>query len=285
MTVGVLAHLFGKMSYKEIAYKTGAKNFKHVQLALWKAFNDYDFTKPGVLSPGLALDIAEEFDKHKVSISVLACYLHFFHEDEAVRRENLERFKELIRHARFFGAPMVACEVGKVTNKATGEEWSILREGLEELVEEAEKWGVYIGIEPANEHLIGTAESLSQMLEEVPSPNIGVVLDPGNLVHTNNFSQQDEVIRQAFDLLGERIIACHAKDRIIREDGEIQTVVPGKGDINYELYMELLEQYKPQVQIIMEAAKEHQMLEARSYIEGIREKARWKTSVSDNILK
>ncbi|WP_082234940.1 sugar phosphate isomerase/epimerase family protein [Halobacillus massiliensis] len=275
MTVGVLAHLFGKMSYKDIAYKTGEKNFKHVQLALWKAFNDYDFSKPGVLSPGLALDIAEEFDKQNVSISVLACYLHFFHEDEAIRRENLERFKELIRHARFFGAPMVACEVGKVSNHTTGKEWSILKGGLEELVEEAEKWGVYIGIEPANEHLIGTAESLTQMLEEVPSTNFGVVLDPGNLVHEENFAEQDSVIKEAFDLLGKRIIACHAKDRIIGNNGKIETVVPGKGDLNYELYMKLLEQYKPQVQIIMEAAKEHQMLEAKSYIEGIRKKARY----------
>ncbi|GGF24099.1 endonuclease [Halobacillus andaensis] len=286
MSVGVLAHLFGKMSYKQTAYKVGEKGFDHIQLALWKAFNDYDFSNPGLLSPGLAEDIGEEFNKHNVSISVLACYLHFFHENVTVRRENIDRFKELIRHAKFFGAPMVACEVGKLQSEEwTGDEWLILKTTLEELVEEAEKWGVYIGIEPANDHLIGNAKSLKYMLEEVPSSNIGVVLDPGNLMHATNFFNQDEVIREAFDLLGSRIIACHAKDRILGENGRIETVVPGKGDLNYELYMELLEQYKPQVKIIMEAAKDYQMLEAKSYIEKVREQARVKASVTQTLTK
>ncbi|SFJ50471.1 Sugar phosphate isomerase/epimerase [Halobacillus dabanensis] len=281
MSVGVLAHLFGKMSYKELAYKVGAKGFPHVQLALWKAFNDYDFNKPGRLSPGLVEDIAEEFEKHGVSISVLACYLHFFHEDVELRRENIDRFKELIRYARLFGAPMVAAEVGKIQSKEqTGDEWLIMKTALEELVEEAEKWGVYIGIEPANDHLIGTAQSLNWMLEEVPSSHIGVVLDPGNLVHETNFSNQDEVIKEAFDLLGPRIIAAHAKDRVIAEDGKIKTVVPGKGELNYELYLSLLEQYKPQMNIIMEAAKEHEMLEAKNFIEQTREQARLKASIN-----
>ncbi|GGC84050.1 endonuclease [Thalassobacillus devorans] len=270
MSVGVLAHLFGKMPYKQLASKVGAKGFTHVQLALWKAFDDYDFTKPGKLSPGLALDIASEFRKQGVSISVLACYLHFYHRDEDIRRENIERFKELIRHARFFRAPIVAAEVGKVTGDETEEDWKILKESLEELVEEAEKWGVILGIEPANEHLIGTAESLQRMMEEIPSSNIGVVLDPGNLMTASNFSDQDEVIKEAFNLLGNRIVACHAKDRMIDSEGNIQTVVPGQGDLNYSLYMELLEQYKPQVQIVMEAAEEHQMLEAKDYIESNR---------------
>ncbi len=286
MSVGVLAHLFGKLPYKELAYKVGTKGFTHVQLALWKAFNDYPFHKPGIMNPGLAVDIRKEFEKHGVSISVLACYLHFFQGDSKVRRENIDRFKELIRHAKYFGAPMVAAEVGKIqTERLSGDEWRILKRTLEELVEEAERWGVYIGIEPANDHLIGTAKSLDQMLKEVPSSHLGVVLDPGNLLHEENFYQQNEVIKEAFQLLGTRIIAGHAKDRLVREDGQIQTVVPGKGQLNYELYMELLEQYKPGSFLVMEAAKEYQMLEAKSYIEKIREEAKFKVSVSQEMMQ
>ncbi|WLR48073.1 hypothetical protein LC065_01995 [Halobacillus litoralis] len=98
-------------------------------------------------------------------------------------------------------------------------------------------------------------------------------------MHEDNFANQDEVIQEAFHLLGSRIIAAHAKDRILNNDGEIKTVVPGKGGLNYELYMTLLEQYKPQVKIIMEKAKEHQMTEAKSYIEKVREEARMKASI------
>ncbi|MDQ0495374.1 hypothetical protein QOZ95_003553 [Paenibacillus brasilensis] len=61
MTVGVLAHLFGKLPYRELAAKVGAAGFTHVQLAPWRAISDVDFNKPGKFSPGLALSIAEEF--------------------------------------------------------------------------------------------------------------------------------------------------------------------------------------------------------------------------------
>ncbi|MFA9557839.1 sugar phosphate isomerase/epimerase family protein [Evansella sp. AB-rgal1] len=272
MSVGVLAHLFGKLPYKQLAYEVSSQGFTHVQLALWKAIEDYDFNKPGLLNPGLAKEIKDEFARHGVSISVLACYLHFFDRDEEVLRENIERCKELVRYASFLGAPVVAFEVGKPNGEADANDWARLKETIEEIVEEAGRWGVIVGIEPANDHLIGTAKELLAMLEEIPSSQIGVVLDPGNLLHEGNLDNQDEVIREAFDLLGSRIVACHAKDRIWK-DNEVVTVPPGKGQMNYELYMELLAKYKPHCNIIMEEAQPpHQMKESKYYIENIQQK-------------
>ncbi|MDG5787865.1 sugar phosphate isomerase/epimerase [Evansella sp. AB-P1] len=271
MSVGILAHLFGKLPYKQLAYEIGSEGFKHVQLAMWKAIEDYDFNKGGLLNPGLAKDIKEEFAKNGVSISVLACYLHFYDRDEQKRRENIERFKELIRYAPHLGAPIVAMEVGKPKGEVDDSDWVTLRESIEELVEEAEKWGVIVGIEPANDHLIESAAQLKQMMEEVPSSNIGVVIDPGNLLKTHNFKEQDQVIEEAFELLGDRIVAAHAKDRIILDDNELHTVRAGQGEMNYELYMKLLNQYKPQVNIIMEHAKTtEERRETKFFIENIR---------------
>lgn len=271
MSVGVLAHLFGSLPYKELAPKVAASGFSHVQLALWKAISDVDFSKPGNLSPGLASAIGEQFDKNGVAISVLGCYVNLFDRDEAQRRLNVDRFKELLRYARFFGAPMVAAETGSYEGGAyTERDWSVMKETLTELVEEAEKWGVFVGLEAANGHLIGTAQELARMLEEVPSSSIGVVLDPGNLMTAANYDRQVEVIEEAFDLLGSRIIAAHAKDRIVREDGRLGTVTAGLGTMNYELFMKRLNEYKPQAHIIMEEAKEHEMAQAKAYIEEIR---------------
>ncbi len=99
VSVGVLAHLFGKLPYRELASEVAAAGFSHIQLALWKAVNDADFNKPGKLSPGLAMSMAEEFRKQGVTISILGCYLHFFDRNPERLRENIERFKELIRYA------------------------------------------------------------------------------------------------------------------------------------------------------------------------------------------
>ncbi|MDP4097245.1 sugar phosphate isomerase/epimerase [Paenibacillus sp. P96] len=274
MSVGVLAHLFGSLPYRELAAKIGNAGFSHIQLALWKAVSDVDFTKAGRLSPGLVMGMAEEFRKHGVTVSVLGCYLHFFHRDPVVLRENKERFKELIRYAHLFGAPMVAAETGTHPNGAYHElDWIILRETVKELAEEAEKWGVFIGLEAANGHLVGTARELNELLIRVPSSHIGVVLDPGNLLHEGNIDRQDEVIREAFDLLGSHIIACHAKDRKRTEDGRVITVAPGLGDMNYPLYMRLLQQYKPEVHMIMEQASEQEMAACKRFIEETRAEA------------
>ncbi|CAM4037036.1 sugar phosphate isomerase/epimerase [Paenibacillus alkaliterrae] len=271
MSVGVLAHLFGSLPYKELAPKVAESGFKHVQLALWKAISDINFSKPGNLSPGLANAVGEQFDKHGVSISVLGCYVHLFDRNEEQRRANVNRFKELLRYAKFFGAPMVAAETGRNEgNDYTDRDWSIMRVTLEELVEEAEKWGVFVGLEAANDHLIGTAPELARILKEVPSSNVGVVIDPGNLLTADNFARQNEVIGEAFELLGSRIIAAHAKDRMLLDDGSLGVVPAGFGTMNYELYMKLLNQYKPHVHIIMEEAKEYQMAQAKGFIEEIR---------------
>ncbi|WP_053373628.1 sugar phosphate isomerase/epimerase family protein [Paenibacillus sp. FJAT-27812] len=271
MSVGVLAHLFGSLPYKELAPKVAASGFSHVQLALWKAISDVNFSKPGNLSPGLANAIGEQFDKNGVAISVLGCYVHLFDRNEEVRRANVNRFKELLRYAKFFGAPMVAAETGRNEgDDYTERDWSVMKATLEELAWEAEKWGVFVGLEAAHGHLIGSAPELARMLEEVPSSNIGVVIDPGNLLTAANFAEQDHVIEEAFELLGSRIIAAHAKDRILQDSGELATVTAGLGQMNYELYMKLLNQYKPHVHIIMEEAKEHQMAQSKAYIDGIR---------------
>ncbi|SDL82719.1 sugar phosphate isomerase/epimerase family protein [Sediminibacillus halophilus] len=254
MSVGVLAHLMGKQPWDDLAEKVGKEGFAHVQLALWKAIDSPDFQRPGCLSPGLARSILSAFKRHGVSISVLACYLHLYERDPEKRQENLERFKELIRYAPLFDCYVVAAEVGKMPGGFIPEDWEVLKESLELLIEEAEKHGVLIGIEPANDHLIGDAKTLERMLEQLPSSNIGVVLDPVNLLTAENFSRQDEVIEQAFRRLGNRILACHAKDRIM-ENGQITTVPPGSGHLNYDLYFQLLHQYKPEVDVIMEAAK------------------------------
>lgn len=270
MTVGVLAHLFGCLPYKRLAEEVGAQGFGHVQLALWKAIADVDFSKPGKLSPGLALDIGEQFDKRGVKISVLGCYLHLFDRDVEKRRTNVARFKELLRHARSFGCPIVAAETG--TNPGgdyNDEDWAAMRATLEELAEEAERWGVFVGMEAAQGHLIGTAAELRRMLDEVPSSNVGVVLDPGNLLTPDNFGRQDEVIEEAFRLLGDRIVAGHAKDRK-RTSEALITVPPGSGEMNYELYLKRLHEYKPHVDIVMEHASREEMPTSKAYIEDIR---------------
>jgi L-ribulose-5-phosphate 3-epimerase len=274
MSIGILAHLCEKSTYDVLAEKVSSHGYDYVQLALWKAIEGYDFTRPGILSPGLANTIAEAFDKQGVKIPVLGCYIHLYSKDESTYQVNLKRFKEHLRHARHFGASVVAVETGKPEPGTTYEEnWDRQLRAFQELTEEAEKWGGFIGVEPANGHLIDTPEKLVELWDAVPSPTIGALMDPCNLMTPDNFNYQDEVIHNAFRLVGERIVSLHAKDVKWGENGQLITTAPGSGQLNYPLYLELANQYKPLSYMTMEGLDQTQMSDAIQFINKTRNSA------------
>ncbi|MGO4110421.1 sugar phosphate isomerase/epimerase family protein [Paenibacillus sp. YAF4_2] len=266
MSVGILAHLLGTMPYKELAAKTAAQGFPYVQLALSKAFSDVD-ARLGKLSPGLAQEVGGAFAENGVRIAVLGCYASLVDLDDEVFRHNVDRFKEHLRNARHFGAPIVATEVGGVTDpERRVEHVQRLNRALEELVEEAERWGVTIGLEAAQGHMIDTTETLAETIDRFPSSCVGVVMDPCNLMNPARFDNQDHTIREAFRLLGPRIVSAHVKDLNRAADGTLRETAAGLGELNYPLFFELLEQYKPYGYATMEAVSESQMAEAARFV-------------------
>lgn len=265
MSVGILAHNVGRLPYAELAKQVAANQFKYVQLALSKAITDVDCSL-GKLSPGLANSIAEAFDKQGVSIPVLGCYVSLVDLDDANYRHNVDRFKEHLRHARHFGTAIIATEVGVPETDQRDRHWQRLRNAVEELVEEAEKWGTIIGLEAAQRHLVGSVQDLAQIIEEVPSSTIGVVLDPVNLLNQQNFEQQEEIMQEAFRLHGNRIVSIHAKDFRLDDSGKMQTVSSGLGNLNYRMFLELVQQHKPKVHITMEGVEHENMDFSRDFV-------------------
>ncbi|SFF17615.1 Sugar phosphate isomerase/epimerase [Paenibacillus catalpae] len=266
MSVGILAHLLGTLPYKELAAKVAAQDFPYVQLALAKAFSDVD-SRLGKLSPGLAQEVGGAFAEQGVRIAVLGCYASLVDLDDDVFRHNVDRFKEHLRSARHFGAPIVATEVGGVTDpERRGQHVERLNRALEELVEEAERWGVTIGLEAAQGHMIDTTETLAEAIERFPSSCVGVVMDPCNLMNPARFENQDHTMREAFRLLGPRIVSAHVKDLRRAADGTLTETAAGSGELNYPLFFELLEQYKPYGFATMEAVSEPQMADAARFV-------------------
>ncbi len=274
MTVGVLAHLLGKQPYDKLADKVAERGFNYVQLALSKAIANIDFSL-GKLSPGLANEIGGAFDKKGVGIAVLGCYASLIELDEESYRHNVDRFKEHVRHARHFGAPIVATEVGVPSDPAQHRQhWERLHRALEEIVEEAERWGVTIGLEAADPHLIGSVDTMAETLERFPSSCVGVVIDPCNLLNAKNFERRDAIIEDAFRMLGPRIVSAHAKDMKLGADGGLTNTAAGLGNLNYPQFWSLLEAHKPHGFVTLEDVREEQMEAASRFVREGRAAAR-----------
>lgn len=276
MTVGILAHLLGKLPAPELAAQVASRGFDYVQLALAKAIEGIDFSL-GKLSPGLANEIGGAFDRAGVGIAVLGCYASLIDLDDATFRYNVERFKEHLRHARHFGAPTVATEVGVPPTADPAQldrHWQRLHQALGELVEEAERWGVTIGLEAAQTHLIDTSGKLAETIERFPSSCVGVVLDPCNLLNRHNADAHRDVIEEAFRLLGPRVVSAHAKDWRRTDNGDLIETAAGSGGLDYALFFRLLEQYKPRGFVTLEAVDgDMQMAAAARFVRDYRASA------------
>lgn len=212
--IGIRAHDIDDPSIENVVNIIANKGLSSVQLALGKSLKDIN-SELGSLSPGFAQKIRRVFDKQDIQIAVLGCYFNMIHPDQTERRKGMERFKEHLRFARDFGCSIVGTETGNVhaeivytEENFTEQPFLEVVESVKELVEEAERFGVIVGIEGGINHPIHTPERMKRLLDLVPSNNLQVIYDPANFISMNNYLVQEGVIREAFELFGDRMGLC-----------------------------------------------------------------------------
>ena len=257
LTLGARAHDFGKLPADQLAEKIAAKGLTSIQLALAKAIEGI-VSDTGGLSPGLATHVRDAFQRHGVRIAVLGCYVNLVHPDLAERRQLLARFKEHLRFARDFGCSVVATETASLNadwspHPDNGGEAAFRTaiESIGELVAVAEKFGVFVCIEGVAHHVMSTPQRMRRMLDTIPSPNLQVLFDPVNLLSKDNWQEQDRVIRESFDLFGDRIVIVHAKDFKL-EVGVPKPEVIGRGRFDFALLASLLKARKSYIDVLLE---------------------------------
>lgn len=286
MNFGVLSVAFGECTYQELARKISRNHFDATHLEL-NLVTDID-NRLGKLSTGVANLIAEEFERAGVRIPVLGCYVNLIDVDVDKRKTYIGQLKEHLKYARDFGASAVTTETGTANRNSPWEHhpdnqneanWKLLKQVIEEVAEVAEKFGVSLGLEGYYNNVINTPERMARMLEEIPSPNLGIVMDPCNYIHAQLADQQHAVMEEAFTRLGDRILIAHAKDIIFKsldtseEHREIQPAA-GTGILDYVTYMKLLHTYKPNLKIYLEHLKEEQMPASIAYVRRAYEQAK-----------
>ncbi|MGS2776984.1 sugar phosphate isomerase/epimerase family protein [Robertmurraya sp. GLU-23] len=271
MNIGIRAHDIENRPLEELVREIAGKGLTSVQLALSKSF-DIINTELGSLSPGLARYIGNEFSNQHVQIAVLGCYFNMIHPDLVERRKGIERFKEHIRFARDFGCSIVATETGNVNadiiyteDNFKEEPFLEVVESVRELVQEAEKFGVIVGIEAGVNHPIYSPSVMKRLLDTIPSNNLQVILDPVNLLTIDTYENQDEIFQEAMELFGDRVVVLHAKDFIIKNN-QLTTTAVGKGLLNYDFILKQIKEKKPYMNILLEETKEPYINESVAFL-------------------
>jgi sugar phosphate isomerase/epimerase len=259
--LGIRAHDFGRLPVEELAGKISSRGLCCAQLALNKAIAGLDL-KAGELTPGLAWHIGQAFEKQRVQIAVLGCYINPIHPDPAKRRELLACFKDHLRFARDFGCGVVGLETGSLNadysphhENQGADAFKTMLVSIAELVEEAERFGVFVAIEGVTSHTVSTPARMRRVLDTIQSNHLQVIFDPVNFISLENHAEQEQIIKESFDLFGERIVVIHAKDFTI-EGGAYKQVRAGLGRFNHDLLLSLINQRKPGISIVLEETSE-----------------------------
>lgn len=235
--IGVRGHDIGILSAKGLAQAVREMGFDGIQLVPYKAIEGIDGV-PGTMTDDLAQAIGAAFSEEHVAIAMVGSYYNMI--DDEVAEEGTLRFKEYLKQVKALGGQLVGTETGSYMKNWTYHPDNHSEEALQrvikvfkDLVAEAEKLGVNVGIEGAYHHVVSTPKRLKQVLDAVDSPNLKVILDPYNFIYPGNYQTCHQIIDEAFELYGDAIVLIHAKDYVVDGD-ELKMVGIGDGIMDYQ---------------------------------------------------
>src|SRR5699024_9182114 len=133
--------------------------------------------------------------------------------DREVRRQNVDRLKEILRHARNFGTPYVISETGTFNKDSewdhdphnrTEDAYEQVCDVLTELAKEAWDHGSTFLIETYVNNVIGSVRETSRIFNDINHPGLALLMDPTNYFEAHNIDDMDNVLNEVFDTLGDK---------------------------------------------------------------------------------
>lgn len=291
--VGILNAYF-PYTLEESAKRIRALNFNTVQLDL--LFKDMDL---GVndITVEKCRTIRETFRRYDLPICCVSGYTNLIHPDPERRKANLAMLKQIIRHARELGSPYVISETGTFDpdsdwvhhpKNRTREAYEECRDVIGDLVQCAREHDAVFLVETYVNNVIGSIEETQRLFADIDDPCLGLLMDPTNYFETHNIDNMDAQLHAVFDALSDKIRIAHAKDvkkadkdqGVVMSDidaneghalqgvGMIELPPPGKGVLNYDIYLQRLAKKHPNIPIIIEHLDEADVPRAKEFIDG-----------------
>ena len=204
---------------------------------------------PDEIDPALADRVRGAAAGRGVAVAAVSGTFNMAHPDEEVRRDGLRRLGVISGACKRLGTATITLCTGtrdrddmwhKHPENGTPEAWRDMLDTMQAAIDITEDHDVTLAFEPEINNVVDSAQQGRRLLDEMRSPRLKVVMDAANLFDAQDparqLSRSNEVLYEAFELLGADIVIAHAKD--VRASGEVVAV--GRGDLDYDLYLEHL---------------------------------------------
>ncbi len=177
---------------------------------------------PDEIEDDIVAKIDEAAKQSGVSLCALSATYNMIHPDLSVREKGLGALRVLAKAASQLAIPLLTLCTGTRDrqdqwrrhpgNDSPGA-WRDLLQSMEHAVAIADEFDIDLGIEPELANVVSSAAKAKQLINDMKSSRLRVVLDPANLFEIATKAEQRRTISYAIDLLADRIVMAHAKDR------------------------------------------------------------------------
>jgi sugar phosphate isomerase/epimerase len=204
---------------------------------------------PDEIDPTLADRVREAAAERNIALVAVSGTFNMIHPDSEARRDGLRRLGVLAGVCQRLGTSTVTLCTGtrdpedmwrRHPDNVRPEAWLDLLSTMQEALVMAEEHGVTLAFEPETANVVDSAEKGRRLLDEMRSRRLKVIMDAANLFDSEDparrLSRSEEILKEAFELLGGDLVLAHAKD--VKESGEV--VAAGKGDLDFDLYLKQL---------------------------------------------
>ena len=213
-------------------------------------------TQPSQWNDHELVEIRAALKKYDVTVFEVGAYSNIMHPDKKRRQEINANIVRKFEDAENIGGTMVATVSGSCDPKYlinphpenwTEESWKVLVASVRQILRDTAGMTVTLGMEAQVTTNIDSPKAHRRLIDDVGDDRCCVNLDPTNMVSLATYFHTTELLDECFDLLGETIMGCHAKDTYIipnQQTVHVQEVCPGKGIMDYETFIARMSRMK-----------------------------------------
>ena len=208
--------------------------------------------------------IQMEAASREISIAAVSGTFNMIHPDPRQRQIGLRYLRVLASACKHLGTPVITLCTGSLDpenmwrwhpENASHQAWEDLLHSMDTALQIAEEEGVILAFEPERANVINTAARGRALLDAMQSRYLRVIIDPANLILSENKQHMHHIMDEAFEQLGKYIVLAHAKD--IGPDNTF--LAAGSGILDYDYYLHQLQVATPGVPLIIHGLSEAQV--------------------------
>ncbi|AZN41289.1 sugar phosphate isomerase/epimerase family protein [Paenibacillus albus] len=273
MELGIFAKTFSRNSVEEILQAIRGHGLTRTQFNMSCAGLP---PMPDHIELELAQSIRSACQRNQIEMSALSGTFNMAHPDADIRRAGIDRLHVLAQACSALGTSTITLCTGSRNRDSmwkvhpdnrSKEAWSDMLHSLASAVEIAEQYDIVLGVEPELANVVYDASRAKLLLDELGSPHVKIVMDAANLYNPESDRSQNDLLSEAFDLLGEHIVIAHAKD--ITTNGQAEFVAAGAGMVDYQHYLQLLSAVNFTGPLILHGLSEDQVDGSLSFIKAL----------------